>query len=396
MANDRSNMIWMIIGSFYPSIGGAERQVQRVSKILVTQGWPLKVLTRQHLTNFSNNLPAKDVVDDVPVIRLYSRGSSRVGSLAYLLGALWHLSRYGRRGIYHAHGPGAQAWLAVIAQHLLGGQSIIKIRNGNYIYNKTYLSCWWRRWVFAVPLRLATRVVVVSKDGAQLAHKLRISPTRVIRIPNGVDTSLFHAASKEERLSCRECLNLPIDKTVVLYVGRLNLATKDVDTLIRAWAHLPNDVREHAALVIVGDGPDGEELMHMVDSFGLGGSILMVGAKQEIRNYYWAADIFTLPSRDEGLSNALLEAMACGLPVVASRVGGTPDVIEEGKNGFLYEAENCQQLAHKLTLIIEMKDQWDKIGGQGRQTVITHASLNVIVHRLSELYNQLSKEITAD
>ena len=383
--------VWMISPLFYPYVAGAQRQAQIVSEMLLARGWSLRVLTRRHSPGLPDDLPAEDVVDGVPVTRLYSRGGRRVRSLLYVLGGLWYLIRHGRSGIYHAHGPGTQAWLAVIARYLLDGRSIIKIRNGSYINNKRYLSRAHRRWLFVIPLRLADRVVVVSRDGEQLTHRLGIPPTRVVRVPNGVDTNLFHPVSREVKLATRKRLGFTDNTTIVLYVGRLSLATKDLDTLMHAWAHLPDDVRAEALLVLVGDGVHREKLMHLINSLGIAESVLMVGRKREIRDYYWAADIFTLPSRDEGLSNALLEAMACGLPVVASSVGGTPDVVEEDQNGLLYEPENYHQLAQKLALMIEMKDHWDKMGELGRQAVTSYAELSVVADQLSRLYSQLNR-----
>lgn len=389
MSNSPTNSIWMISSSFYPWIGGAERQLQRISKLLLAHDWPLRVLTRRHRKGFPENLPATDIVDSVPVIRLYSRGRSKISSLLYILGGLWYLICHGRGGIYHAHGPGAPAWLAVIAQYLLRGRSIIKVRNGTYIYTRLYLSSWWRSWLFVIPLRLATRVLVVSKDGAHLMHKLGVPAARVVHIPNGVDTDQFHPASPETKIICRQQLNLPTDKTIVLYVGRLNLATKDVDTLLHAWATLANDVQDSAMLVIVGQGPDRKKLERLSSSLGINTTVVFAGAQQKIREYYWAADVFTLASRDEGLSNALLEAMACGLPVVSSNVGGTPDVVEEAKNGFLYEAQNYHQLAQKLTILFHRQIDWNKMGTIGRQIVSSYASLSNTSIQLDELYNEL-------
>lgn len=390
VSNLMHKKIWMISASFYPWIGGAERQLQRIAKLLVADEYSLTVLTRKHREGLPENLPGEDMVDGIPVTRVDSRGQSQISSLLFLVRGLWHLFEHGRGDIYHANGPGAPAWLAVLAHRLLGGASVIKVRSGTHNYTHLYLSNWWRAWLFAIPLRLASLVWVVSEDGMQLVRRLGISEERIIWIPNGIDISFFHPASKEQKIAARSQLGFAAGKTIVLCVSRLSLATKDIDTLIQAWAQLPDDVQEKALLTIVGDGPDRGKLEHLVDCLDVEKSVSIIGSRDEIRDYYWAADIFILPSRDEGLSNALLEAMACGLPVVASSVGGTPDVVQQGKNGLLYQAEDPSQLAQQLSSMIQMQYRWNEMGMHGRNMVSSYASLNVVVSRFKEIYSFLA------
>lgn len=383
----RLRPVWMIIANFYPGIGGAERQAQRLSKALIARGWPVRVLTRQHSPALPQGLPASDVVDGIPVIRLYSRGAIKIGSLLFVLGGLWHLLRHGSRGIYHAHDIGAPSWLALVARYLLGGRCIIKLRTGCYRYEKR-CSSRVARWQFCALLRLADRVVVVSREVERFVCNLGIPAARVIRIPNSVDTSLFYPISAEERIATRKQLGLPTEKTIVLYVGVLK-PIKGTDILLRAWALLPVDIRTEALLLLVGDGAERANLLRMITSLRLHESVFLAGMQQAVRDYYWAADIFVLPSRTEGLSNALVEAMACGLPVIASNVGGTLDVVEEGQNGVLFEAENHHQLAQKLASMIAMQERWVQIGALARQRVKAYADLDMAVDRLHQLYNQL-------
>ena len=113
----------MIISNFYPVTGGSEISAQRFSQKLTEEyGWPMQVLTRRHGSG-RHGLPTRDVVGGIPVTRVWSRGS-KVGSLLYLLGGLWHLLRRGRGGIYHAHDMAVSPWIAIIAGYLLGGCSL--------------------------------------------------------------------------------------------------------------------------------------------------------------------------------------------------------------------------------------------------------------------------------
>jgi glycosyltransferase involved in cell wall biosynthesis len=204
-----------------------------------------------------------------------------------------------------------------------------------------------------------------------------------------VDTGFFHPASNEEKMATRSRLGIPADKTILLYVGRLN-AIKGVDVLLHGWSLVPGQVRDNTRLVLVGGDADNEDLLNMVASLRIDESVVLVGTQKAVRDYYWAADVFVLASRTEGLSVALLEAMACGLPVVASRVGGTPDVVQDDVNGLLFESENCSQLAQRLASMVTKRDSWADMGAHARQSVIDYADMDACVRQMSDLYVQLS------
>lgn len=131
-------------------------------------------------------------------------------------------------------------------------------------------------------------------------------------------------------------------------------------------------------------------LLGMIRSLGLQGSVLMTGEQRVVRDFYWAADIFVLPSRTEGLSIAMNEAMACGLPVIASNVGGAPDVVEQGKNGVLFQSEDGLGLTESLTTMLKIKETWPEMGARGRDIVKGYAEFDAVVERLNELYLELS------
>ena len=378
----------MIVPSFSPAIGGAEVQVQRLSKELVARGWTVRVLTRRHGSALPHGLPTREVVDGIPVTRLYSCGRGKIGSLLYMLGGLWHLLRHGRRGIYHAHAIGAAGWLAVVARYLLGGRSIIKLRTGCHTYDK-YLASPFRHWQFSTLLRLTDLAVVVNSEVEELVLNSGIPTTRIVRIPNAVDTTFFHPVLAGEKAAIRRQLGLPIKKTIVLFVGRLE-PIKGGDVLLRAWALLPDEVRANGLLVFVGGGTEQATLTNMANSLGVRETVLLTGPQRAVRDYYWAADIFVLPSQTEGLSNALIEAMACGLPVISSKVGGSPDVVEEGISGMLFESGNHEQLAQKLVSMIVMQNRWVEMGTHARQSVQLNADLLPTVGRLMEVYRSLS------
>ena len=388
LGNNRPTL-WIIIPTFHPVVGGTQTQVKELSKALIAEGWSVRVLTFRHSQGNVDGLAAKDTVEGICVTRVYSRGVGKIRGLVFILGALLHLILHGRGGIYHAKDVGAVGWVAVIAKYLLGGRSIVKMRSGRYGYQRRYTSR-TQRWQFVTLLHLADRVHIVSGELEGFVSNLGVSAQRVVRIPNSVDTGSFCPPSPEEKEVVRNCLGLPTGKAIVTYVGRLEVV-KGVDILIRAWADLPEAVRSEALLMLVGDGSDGKNIVNLINSLDVQDSVAMMGEQQAVRDYYAAADIFVLPSRSEGMSSALFEAMACGLPVIASNVGGVPEVVEDGKNGLMFESENHDQLAEKLVSLLGMRHFWREMGARARQTVMTYADLEKTVYRMQDMYSQLAR-----
>lgn len=323
---------WMIIPTYFPVVGGAQVQVRQLSQSLASQGWAVTVLTRQHSYAHPQGLPSGEIIAGTTVRRLDSRGGGKSGSVLFILSGLRYFLQNGRRGIYHAHDIGAAGWLAVLARFLFGGRSLVKLRTGTVAYEESLRSR-LARWQFQAMLRLADRVIVVNREVRDYLQTLGIPAERVVWIPNGVDVQQFCPASPVQKAQARVQLRLGETERVVLYVGRLE-HMKGVDILLRGWHELSPVQRNNSRLIIVGDGPERQALAQMAQTFGVGTSVCFAGEQDSVQAYYQAADLFVLPSRTEGLSNALLEGMASSLPVLVSKVGGAVDLVQEGQSGF--------------------------------------------------------------
>ena len=382
--------LWMIVPTFYPEVGGAQNQVEHLSKALMKTGWPITVLTRRHGYVHSAELSRRDSVNGIPVHRIYSRGLGKLDSLLYLVGGVFHLLRNGRRGIYHAHDISAAGWLAIVARYLLGGRCLIKLRTGVTGY-QDYLSSSLTRWQFIAQMKLADRIVVVSKELESMLEEIGVPSARVVRVPNAVNTQRFRPPTTTERDAARARIAAD-GRTLFLYVGRL-APHKGGETLLTAWARLPQGLRDRCRLLIVGDGPQREQLRQLIASRELEHSVSMLGMQREVRPYYWASDVYVLPSDTEGLSNTLLEAMASGLPVIASNVGGALDVVNDGHNGLLFESGDPDQLCHRIIALLKQRSQWSQIGLRGRDTVLGDADLPVTMSRFQSLYDELVAEM---
>lgn len=243
----------------------------------------------------------------------------------------------------------------------------------------------WRYRLNRFTHPLADRVVCVSQQVADFAaDHVGIPRTNTVVIPNGVDLRTFGQSLtvREARLA----LGLPLDEPLIGTVTRLQ-PVKRLDVLLYAVAPLP-DV--HA--VIVGDGPQLARLETLSDELNLETRVRFIGHRRDVRPWLAALDVFVLPSAWEGMSNALLEAMATGLPVVATAVGGTPEVVVDGVTGLLVPPGDPDLLAQAIRQLLRDLDLRHTMGQAGRARVEKSFSIEETVRRTEELYTTLLKE----
>ncbi len=379
-------MVWMIIPSFYPAIGGAETQARVLAKMLKSWAVDVRILTRRPRGTAGGQASAPDL-NGVPVLRLASFKNITIDSLNFLLAGFWRLLLNGRGSIYHAHAVGSAGWLAVLAGRLLGGRSIVKLRTHPDVYEKTYASG-PSRWQFERLIRMADCLLVVNNQVKNWLVNRGIPPGKILYLPNSVDTEVFSPAQPRQKEQIREELGIPADKLVVLYVGRLS-EVKGVDILLGAWALLPEDLQRTTGLWIVGDGPERQNLERQAHQAGISSSVVFTGMRDNVVDYYHAADVFVLPSRAEGLSNAMVEAMACGLACAASAIGGALDLIVDEQNGCLYEPGNCTGLASRLVLLVNNSELRASISQRARKTIRESADIEASARQLKEVYQSL-------
>ncbi len=191
-------------------------------------------------------------------------------------------------------------------------------------------------------LQQARQVTAVSRRLRQKIIDMGIEPERVHYIPNGVDPGLFHP---RDRSSCRRQLGLDDRKKVLLFVGKFR-PVKGIEYLLDALRLLKGENKLDFDTVLIGSGPLEQKYCRAIENYGLNGRVVFAGNRkhEEISTWMSAADLFCLPSLKEGMPNVVLEALACGCPVVASDVGGISDLIE-GRNGILVPAADSSALA---------------------------------------------------
>jgi sugar transferase (PEP-CTERM/EpsH1 system associated) len=232
---------------------------------------------------------------------------------------------------------------------------------------------------------LVTRFVTVSSDlAAWLVGTVGISRTKVVTIPNGVDTDRF---APGDGAALRRALALPAGGLVVGAIGRLD-PVKDHLALLEAFARLvpvPDVV-----LVIAGEGPCRAALEARVGALGLDKRVRLLGERGDVPDLLRAMDVFVLSSIGEGVSNTVLEAMATGLPVVATRVGGTPELVIPGVTGLLVPAGDAGALADALATYAGDPALRRRHGGAGRRRAVEQFGLRAMADGYRALYLALA------
>jgi sugar transferase (PEP-CTERM/EpsH1 system associated) len=214
-----------------------------------------------------------------------------------------------------------------------------------------------------------------------------VSPGRIRVIRNGVDTARF-APRPEARFETRRKFNIPAESFVIGTVGRV-VPIKDHITLLKAARILAGrgmDVR----VLLAGSGPGLPALREFAASDpDLAGRVTLPGACDNVPEVLNALDVFVLPSISEGMSNTILEAMASGLPVVATRVGGNPELIEED-SGWLFAPGQVEELAHHLERLERASDLCREMGEAGRRRAVVEFSLERMIADYRNLYRELA------
>jgi glycosyltransferase involved in cell wall biosynthesis len=367
----------MMIQGYAPRIGGAERQLAALAPLLREQSVEVSVLTRRYA-----GLAPFERVEGVPVYRLPIPGPYQLGSLVFTLAALPLLARL-RPHIVHAHELLSPTTTALAAKRVLGCPVVAKVLRGGVDgdlakLRRNRLSA---RRVAIIRDRVDAFVAISREIDGELAA-LGVPQERRAFIPNGVDLDRFAPAAPCERQALRAQLGLP-DVPIAVFSGRL-APEKRIDLLLATWPEV-RAAHPDALLLLVGEGPEQERYARAAGCMGA----RFAGAVADVAPYLRAADLFVLPSATEGLSNALLEALAAGLPAVATSVGGTPDILANGESGLLVPAGDPPALLRALLALLGDGALRERFGKSGRARVSGAYALPATALRLRALYDQL-------
>ncbi len=349
-------------------VGGMERVLTRVAHELVPRGldiWVCGLERRGVLADTFPN-PGQVVSLDKPAGRS--------------LGTVWRLHRLIRRvrpDVVHTHNLGPLIYAALAT----GYGRLVPILHGEHcqllgtglgaprlrLRRLLYRACW--------------RVHTVAEASRQELLGLRMPAERLVAVVNGVDTAVF---SPGDRREARQLLGLPAEVPCVGVVARME-RHKRHELVIRAVERLASQGWP-GHLLLAGDGPLRSELEAIAQAGSVGNRIHFLGLRQDVRPVYLAADLMVLPSVGEGLSNAILEAMACGVPVLCHDACGCAEVIADGADGWVRHIDSAEALAGILGTLFHDRDALRTTGEAARRTVCDRFAFRRTVDGYERLY----------
>jgi len=361
---------------FRLDIGGLENGLVNLINRLPAGRFRHVIVCLQYAGDFRQRIQRPDVT----IHELHKQD----GKALHLYGRVWRLLRELRPDIVHTRNlptidmllPARLAGVRRLV-HSEHGLDQLELHGSHRKYN----------WLRRASRLLARHYIAVSRDlGDWLQQQIGIPQRRISVIHNGVDTDLFHPGERNTGLFPAGFL--PPDPLVIGTLGRFE-PVKDQLNLAHAFVQLLAGrpaLRQRARLVLVGDGALREEIEQVLEDGGVRDLCWLPGFRDDAAELYRALDLFVLPSRREGISNTVLEAMASGLPVLATRVGGNPEIVSEGVTGQLVPARNPQALADALLAYLDDPALLQGHGQAARDTALRHFSLATMVDRYQAVY----------
>ncbi len=283
--------------------------------------------------------------------------------------------------VFHAHFLGLNGFIGMALKERFGAPLVLTAYGGD-AYSVPFRNPYNRRLAESV-VRAADGLIAVSKPIAENLRMLGANPGRVRVIPTGFDSSLF---APSPRGQARAALRLPPEKTILLTVANL-VPQKGHRFLLEALAKASKS-RDDLLLVLVGGGELEGEIRSTVARLGLQSKVELAGPHphEEIATWINACDVFVLPSISEGSPTVLTEAMACGKPVVATNVGGIPDLVREGEEGHLLAPGNADALADAIGGSLDK--EWD---GEAIRERALSFSWDSLASSIVRVYSEVSK-----
>lgn len=327
----------------------------------------------------SSDAARRFLAADVPVVELHRRP----GLDASVVSRLASLIRRERVDVVHSHNW-ATLLYTVVASVLARRPVVIHGEHGR----EASSAIWKHRVASRQLVRAAAHVTCVSEDlASELARVWGVPLERLSAVANGVEIERFDVAG--ERAAVRRELGIGEADAVVIGIGRL-MPVKDFPTLLRGVSRVRSGDRS-LKLVLVGSdlGTDGAQNIRLLaDELGLANSLCLLGERRDVPSLLAASDIFVNSSIYEGMSNTILEAMAARRPVIATRVGGTPQIVEDGRTGFLVPPRDPDAIAERLGQLLADPRLRVRLGDAGRERIERRHSMAAMVGGYAEIYRE--------
>jgi sugar transferase (PEP-CTERM/EpsH1 system associated) len=360
-------------------VGGLENGLVNLINRMPAERYRHAIICLDDFTEFRRRIARADV----PVFALHKPP----GNSPVLHWRLWRLLLRLRPDIVHTRNFGTLE--AALPALLAGVTARVHSEHGHELvdlggHRRT------RRWVRRAFRIVVHRYIALSKDLERyLRDKVGVPPARLVQLYNGVDTERFRPASRGRE-------PLPIDgfagpdQFVIGTVGRMQ-TIKDPVLLARSFVQLLRDMpdaRRRLRLVMIGDGPLWDQVGAVLDEAGAADLAWLPGERDDVPRIMRALNLFVLPSLSEGISNTVLEAMASGLPVLATAVGGNPELVEPGLTGTLVPRGDTARMAQAIRAYVESPELCRRHGLDARRVAERRFSLDVMVKGYTDLYDR--------
>jgi len=358
-------------------LGGGERALLEIVRRLAPTRFRCSIVTFQVNPHFKALKEIACSLRLLPLRRTYDLTAVKMAL------RLQRLIRQENVRIVHTFFQTADLWAAPIAK-LSGCPVIVSSRRDMGIFRD-----WKHRLGYPLVNPIFDRILAVSDQVRSYCLNHDGSPSEIVEtLYNGVDLAALSAKAAEGYEL--QSLGVPSGAPLISTVANIR-PVKGIDVLVRAAAHVCREFPE-AVFLIVGDVLVTEtfaELKALVESLGLTNNVRFVGKLLNPYPILRASKIFCLPSRNEGFSNALIEAMGCSLPCVATRVGGNAEAVDEGSSGYIVESEDAEAMADRILRLLRDPQTARKMGEAARMAVEQRFSIGAMMTRLMAIYDEL-------
>jgi len=395
--------ICIVTETYHPEVGGGETQARLLAEGLVARGWTVRLIARRS----RRELPKRESIGGIELRRLPPSGAGRLKKWWMAPPCLFELLRTREHyDVVFVSGFRVLGLPALLAARTLGKACVLKPDSLGEMSGD-----WFAPGLAAAGLRPDSRVfrsllgvrnrllrgasafVAISSP---IEHELLdngVAAPAVRRIPNGVAVDRFAPVDDATRLALRAGLGLPRSATLATYTGRL-VSYKGLAGLLRVWRRV-RDRFPDARLQLVGSGSLDihnveAELKRYVEAESLGESVIFTGPVDDVPSRLQASDLFVFPAEREAFGISLIEAMACGLPVVTTRSGGLADIVSDGRDGCCVPADDDDALFAAIGSLLDDPARRERLGRAARDTVVRRFAAASVIDAYAALFRALS------
>jgi len=394
--------IQVVTHRYVPLVGGSVKVSAQVIRHLQEHGHEVHVLT--HRTQ--SNLPHEEWIDDVYVRRLSPAGISRWINIILVFRIIVYLVRHAHQyDLIQAYIIGPTGLAALIGGIITRKPVVIRVSTYGELERLNMRGSgndWYKllvRYILLPPflwrtiLRQASGIIALSQQIVEESQRVGLAD-KTVYIPNGIDPKRFYPSTVEQKQTIRQALHLPIDKFIIFCTSRL-VARKRLDVLIKALPLIQK--RIPSAYVVIAGGAQLQrdsvlpQLKALMKALNVEGNVLFLGEVSDVAEYLRAADIFAFPSEHEGMPNAVLEAMATRLPIVASEIGGITDLLDH-ESAWLLPVGDVEALAEAIVYAAENPLEAEQRAQKAYDRVLSEFTIEHTAEKYLQLYIKILQQ----